>query len=554
MFPVSIEPSIGLHFGQNQDGQKTDQTEMISDEELMTLGKSIVDGTGDPFAILHTICSRFGITPKSIITNPREQSNPSLFIHLFSALFTYLPNSINFHLLPLFTTILQRHPPSLQHLLSSPLWLSLPTILASPHQSQQSPSTLQTQPQPSPQNESQIEEQSRLRPVLAFVNSILQLSLTSSPPTLIPNKTLLSSSLSTLSSHPDPLVSINSSSSLLCLNKLDDVEDETSMSVDELVAQRDVLRTQIGEKEQEISKMTEILKQKTEEISTNHLTINTLTTELHETQTETRKKDDSIRSKEQVINEKDRTITEKDALLKQKDERMAEMTRQLEGKDVILRKKDEDLRSASDTIHKKDALIIEKDAAIRMKDSSIGTLTKQAEERSTTLRKTEETLRQANETIRSKEEQNKVKDKQLQMKDETISELTKKLGEFVAMEKRLSDKLNTTHSKVVAVETQVTDAARDVKWIRGSVHPEKTFTIWDPTHFRKDGRRITSLVELDKSCFSDEITRGVWRLSIRCNKYDGQEFGVMDSSQLEQKKDSGIRYRQGQRETATLTR
>ncbi|KAK2947914.1 hypothetical protein BLNAU_17141 [Blattamonas nauphoetae] len=157
------------------------------------------------------------------------------------------------------------------------------------------------------------------------------------------------------------------------------------------------------------------------------------------------------------------------------------------------------LRSASDTIHKKEALIIEKDAAIRQKDSAIGTLTQQAEERSTTLRKTEETLRQANETIRIKEEQNKEKDKQLQMKDETIAELTTKLGEFVAMEKRLNDKLSTTHSKVVAVEAQVTEAAKDVKWIGGSVCPRHEITVWDPTHFRKEGRRITRLGVIDSS-------------------------------------------------------
>ncbi|KAK2943412.1 hypothetical protein BLNAU_21669 [Blattamonas nauphoetae] len=41
---------------------------------------------------------------------------------------------------------------------------------------------------------------------------------------------------------------------------------------------------------------------------------------------------------------------------------------------------------------------------------------------------------------------------------------------------------------------------------------------------------------MGKSCFSDEITRGVWRLSIRCDKYDYHKFGVIESSHLEQSK------------------
>ncbi|KAK2963791.1 hypothetical protein BLNAU_1358 [Blattamonas nauphoetae] len=385
----------------------------MSDRELMTLGESIVDGTGDTFAILHTICARFGIAPKSISIDSPHQSNPSLFIYLFSALFTFLPNTANFHLLPLFTTILQRHPPSLPHLLSSPLWLSLPTILASPPQS---PSTLQTQPQQSPVNKPQIEEQSHLRPVLAFVNSILQLCLSSSPPTPIPNKALLSSSLSALSSHPDPLVSVNSSSALLCLNKLDGGTDETSMSVDELVAQRDALRAQIGEKDRKIKQLTERQKQNDKATSAKDQTINTLTTELHEAR------------------------TEKDAVLAQQ------------------------------------------------------------------------------------VQQNRTK-------DETIAELTKKLGEFEAMEKRLNDELGKTHWKVDAVDARLRETANDVKWIG---HPKKAITIWDPTHFQKEGRRITSLEVVNKSCFSAEITRGAWRLSLRCDEFDNHTFGVIESSKLEQ--------------------
>ncbi|KAK2959690.1 hypothetical protein BLNAU_5467 [Blattamonas nauphoetae] len=169
----------------------------------------------------------------------------------------YLPNSQNFRLLPLFTTILQRHPPSLPHLLSSPLWLSLPSILVSPPQS---PSTLQRQPQP--RNDRHIEEQPQLCPVLAFINSILQLCLTSSPPTLIPNKTLLSSSLTTLSSHSDPLVKVHSGSALHSLTLLDSDANERSMPLDEIVAQRDALRIQIGEKDGELAKMTLQLEEK----------------------------------------------------------------------------------------------------------------------------------------------------------------------------------------------------------------------------------------------------------------------------------------------------
>ncbi|KAK2943819.1 hypothetical protein BLNAU_21257 [Blattamonas nauphoetae] len=466
---VLRKTSHALSFGQNQDGQNTEQTKLISEKELITLGESIVDGSGDPFAILHTICVRFGIAPKSISIDPRHQSNPSLFIHLFSALFTYLPNSTNFHLLPLFTTILQRHPPSLPHLLSSPLWLSLPSILASPPQS---PQSLQTQPQPSPQpsphNEPQIEEQSHLRPVLAFVNSILQLSLTSSPPTPIPNKTLLSSSLSTLSSNPDPLVKGHSGSALHFLTLLDGVVDETSMPLYELVAQRDELRTRICEKDGESTKMSAIHEHMKETMSANLKTINTLSFELHQVQTEIRKKDEELRQSQVIIREKEGTITSKDKVIAEKD-------------------------------------------AVNVQQT----------------------------------QQNKEKDKQLQMKDETIAELTKKLGEFVAMEKRLIDKPSTTHSKVVAVEAQVTEAAKDVKWIRGIVHPENVITVWDPTHFRKEGRRITSLVGKEKSCFSDEITRGEWRMTIRCDKYTWHNFGVIDSSKLEQSKTSYLYHQQG---------
>ncbi|KAK2960122.1 putative Protein kinase domain containing protein [Blattamonas nauphoetae] len=127
----------------------------------------------------------------------------------------------------------------------------------------------------------------------------------------------------------------------------------------------------------------------------------------------------------------------------------------------------------------------------------------------------------------------------------TIAELTKKLGEFVAMEKRLNDKPNTAHSKVVAVEAQKTDAAKVVLRIGGSIDPSNAITVWDTTHFRKEGRRITSLVEDDKSCFSDEITRGVWRLSFRCDKYYDTRFGVIDSSKLEQSKTGDLIQKSG---------
>ncbi|KAK2955526.1 hypothetical protein BLNAU_9574 [Blattamonas nauphoetae] len=421
MFPTSTES-----FGPNQDVHGSayvcpfthdylPQKGHISEQDLQKLEDSIVNASSDPFSILHTICDRFGIAPKSTSIDTQTPSNPSLFSHLLSALFTvgysllitsffllplssiqssssqYLPNTVNFQLLPLFTTILQRHPLSLPNFLSSPLWLSLPsTLIASP----QSPSTLQTQPQPSPPNEPQREEQSHLRPVLSFINSTLLLCLSSSPPTPIPNKTLLSSSLSTFSSHPDPLVKVHSGSALLTLNQLDGGTDETSMSVDELVAQRDTLRAQIEEKNEEIARLMEIQRQM----------------------------DETIRSRDQIIAEKDDSLKQKDFML-----------------------------------------------------------TQQAT---------------------------------------TIAELTKMLGEFESMEKRLNDELGKTHSKMVAVEAQLTEAAKDVKWIRGFAHSDNAITVWDPKHFRREGRRITSLVMDYKSCFSDEITRGMWRLSIRCNKYD----------------------------------
>ncbi|KAK2948574.1 hypothetical protein BLNAU_16473 [Blattamonas nauphoetae] len=497
MFPVSLETPSGPNFGQYQGDIDGAKTGFISEQELMKLGESIVDGTGDHFAILHTICARFGITPNSLSIDPlsQSQSDPSLFIHLFSALFSFLPNSTNFHLLPLFTTILQRHPPSLPHLLSSPLWLSLPSILASPpqhlqsSQSPQSPSTLQTQQQPSSQNEHQIGAQSHLRPVLAFVNSILQLCLSSSPPTPIPNKTLLSSSLSTLSSHPDPLVNANSSFSLILLNKIDCVGDETSMPMDELVAQRDALRVQIAENEREITKLTEKQDQMTEAISAKDTTINTLTNELHEIQTETEQKDDAINTLTQHLKEKDDSFRTKDQII---NEKVAQM-----------KQKDERIAEKDDTIRSKDQTINEKDNSIKQKDELIA---KQAA---------------------------------------TIAEQMTKIGELVAMEKRLTDMLSTTHSKVVAVEAQVIDAAKDVKWIRGMIPPEHAITIWDPTHYQKEGRRITSLVEKDKACFSDEITRGVWRLSLRCGKSSFTTFGVIESSQLEQSKTSNLTDKQG---------
>ncbi|KAK2955661.1 putative CAMK family protein kinase [Blattamonas nauphoetae] len=128
---------------------------------------------------------------------------------------------------------------------------------------------------------------------------------------------------------------------------------------------------------------------------------------------------------------------------------------------------------------------------------------------------------------------------------QTIAELTRKLGESVPMETRLNDKLNTTHSTEEAVDAQVTDAAKDVKWIGGGVDPENAITFWDPRHYRKEGRRITSLVDKHKSCFSDEITRGVWRLSIRCDEYDWHVFGVIDSSQLEQSKENNLLSQSG---------
>ncbi|KAK2950101.1 putative Protein kinase domain containing protein [Blattamonas nauphoetae] len=88
-------------------------------------------------------------------------------------------------------------------------------------------------------------------------------------------------------------------------------------------------------------------------------------------------------------------------------------------------------------------------------------------------------------------------------KDKTIAELTKKLEESVAMEKRLNDKLSATHSKMVALETQRTDAAKDVIWTENIGDPENAITVWDPTRFQKEGPRITSLVDEWKTCFFD---------------------------------------------------
>ncbi|KAK2959057.1 putative Protein kinase domain containing protein [Blattamonas nauphoetae] len=161
------------------------------------------------------------------------------------------------------------------------------------------------------------------------------------------------------------------------------------------------------------------------------------------------------------------------------------------------------------------------------------------------LDSTKRTIDHLQTQLSESERRSKQKDATITQQAKTIAELTKKLGEFEAMEKRLTDKPNTTHSKVVAVEAQKTEAAKDVKRIGGSVDPENAITVWEPRHFRKEGRRITSIVKKDKSCFSDEITRGVWRLSIRCAEYSGTTFGVIDSSQLEQSKTGDLNKQPG---------
>ncbi|KAK2948639.1 hypothetical protein BLNAU_16458 [Blattamonas nauphoetae] len=55
-----------------------------------------------------------------------------------------------------------------------------------------------------------------------------------------------------------------------------------------------------------------------------------------------------------------------------------------------------------------------------------------------------------------------------------------------------------------------------------------------------------SLVTAEKSCFSDEITHGVWKLSMRINQVDNVDFGVIHSRQLEVCKTGPLR---GRRET-----
>ncbi|KAK2958703.1 hypothetical protein BLNAU_6206 [Blattamonas nauphoetae] len=192
-------------------------------------------------------------------------------------------------------------------------------------------------------------------------------------------------------------------------------------------------------------------------------------------------------------------------------------------------------------------------------------LTQQAEERTTTLRKTEETLQQANETIRSKDQQNKEKDESIRSKDQIINEketsikqkdglITKqaatiaeqgtKLGEFVAMEKRLNDKLNTTHSKVVAVEVQMTETAKDVKWIRGIVHPENAITVWNPSHYRKEGRRITSIGVMESSKLEESKTGYLagmsWSSVFRLNGDDVYQNGTKIASGNQKPKDNSV--------------
>ncbi|KAK2943814.1 hypothetical protein BLNAU_21252 [Blattamonas nauphoetae] len=131
--------------------------------------------------------------------------------------------------------------------------------------------------------------------------------------------TLLSSSLSTLSSNPDPLVKGHSGSALHFLTLLDGVVDETSMPVDELVAQRDTLLTQIGEKDAEITKLTESQNQMKTAMSKKDNTINTLTLELHEGQTELREKNEELRQSQVIIREREGEIASKDKIINEKD-------------------------------------------------------------------------------------------------------------------------------------------------------------------------------------------------------------------------------------------
>ncbi|KAK2945665.1 putative Cyclin-dependent kinase 2 [Blattamonas nauphoetae] len=177
-------------------------------------------------------------------------------------------------------------------------------------------------------------------------------------------------------------------------------------------------------------------------------------------------------------------------------------------------------------------------AQLNERDNTISKLTIENKEK-------DDAIRQANETIRNRETVIVEKDELIAKQATTIAELTQKLGESVAMEKRLSDKPSTTQSKVDVVEAQVTEVAKDVKRIERKVDPEKAITVWNPAHFRKEGRRFTSLMDEWKSCFSDEITRGVWRLSIRCDKYDMHRFGVIDSSQLEECKTATLDFQSG---------
>ncbi|KAK2946623.1 hypothetical protein BLNAU_18459 [Blattamonas nauphoetae] len=96
------------------------------------------------------------------------------------------------------------------------------------------------------------------------------------------------------------------------------------------------------------------------------------------------------------------------------------------------------------------------------------------------------TKRKVDQLLKEKEQMQQVIDDQAKM----IAELTKKPGEIVV---------------------------ENVKGLGGVVAPENVITVWDPRYFRKEGRRLTSLVQAPKSC-----------------------VGVIDSSRLETCKTSDL--------------
>ncbi|KAK2955968.1 hypothetical protein BLNAU_9128 [Blattamonas nauphoetae] len=200
------------------------------------------------------------------------------------------------------------------------------------------------------------------------------------------------------------------------------------------------------------------------------------------------------------------------------------------------------IREKENIIKSKDDIIQVKDEDLRKKDELIAQLTRQLSE----LRDSFNTvLKEKDEFLRVMEDERKRLDASVATQTATIAELTKTIAENSTMEKTLTTQLNTVQAKLVGLETQITETGKKVGLIRDAQKARRAITVWDPSKYQIEDRIIISLVTTDKSCFSDEITQGVWKLSMKSTKIDSHAIGVIDSTKLEQMKTGSMRERKG---------